>query len=244
MIHLSDLIQQISNGRCESGLESLVAFEMPPCAELCDFPWASSLVRLPYDRCWLEGNAPIIGYSSRTGDNFGQMTTQMGFVATQMADGVYFYAVARSPITKIWGRAIDFAFDYELQSWLGYYVATQEEFSERDSDYVRWVAAFVTLLNCNNIKRINVEPPRALNKARGRRGKMPLYSYWTLDIDLASSRSGSYLGGTHASPRLHLRRGHPRQLRAGKWCWVNPHVVGKKELGIVAKDYRLISPDQ
>ncbi len=46
-------------------------------------------------------------------------------------------------------------------------------------------------------------------------------------------------GGTHASPRLHLRRGHPRQYAPGKYCWVQPCVVGNKAAGMVHKDYAI-----
>jgi hypothetical protein len=43
-------------------------------------------------------------------------------------------------------------------------------------------------------------------------------------------------GGTHASPRVHLRRGHIRRL-PGKNIWVNATIVGNSDLGVVIKDY-------
>lgn len=63
-----------------------------------------------------------------------------------------------------------------------------------------------------------------------------------LDIDLDHAQTDrESMGGTHASPRLHLRRGHARQYAEGKYCWVQPHVVGNKKLGMVHKDYRAIT---
>jgi len=43
--------------------------------------------------------------------------------------------------------------------------------------------------------------------------------------------------GTHASPALHLRRGHARQYSPGLYTWVQPCIVGNKKDGLVHKDY-------
>jgi len=43
--------------------------------------------------------------------------------------------------------------------------------------------------------------------------------------------------GTHASPAMHKRRGHFRQLKSGKVVWVKSSIVGKPENGVVTKDY-------
>lgn len=48
---------------------------------------------------------------------------------------------------------------------------------------------------------------------------------------------GPDLGGTHASPRQHDRRGHYRKLRSGKQVWVKSCKVGKASDGVVFKDY-------
>ena len=47
-------------------------------------------------------------------------------------------------------------------------------------------------------------------------------------------------GGTHASPRVHLRRGHIRKIADGRTVWVQACVVGSKH-GMVLKDYKLRS---
>nr|MCF1501516.1 hypothetical protein [Allorhizobium sp. Av2] len=47
-------------------------------------------------------------------------------------------------------------------------------------------------------------------------------------------------GGSHASPRLHLRRGHLRRLPE-KTVWVRAAMIGAaSETGTVTKDYRLV----
>lgn len=101
------------------------------------------------------------------------------------------------------------------------------------------LAAALSAINCSNVSRIETVAPPKLNAARARRGKPPLYSFYTLQ--LGHARAGSHGGSGQRGPgvRLHLRRGHPRQYRPGEWTWVQPHVVGDKKLGMVAKDYAL-----
>jgi hypothetical protein len=109
-----------------------------------------------------------------------------------------------------------------------------------DTDYAEGffgtLQIFLQALRCVNVERKRVTPPPKLQAARARRGKLPLFSYWTLE--LRPHAEAEQLGGTHSSPRLHLRRGHCREYALGKWCWVQPHVVGNKALGMVHKDYR------
>lgn len=101
---------------------------------------------------------------------------------------------------------------------------------------LRLIAQFLSALHCTNVFRQRHPPSEKLQKARTKRGKAPLFSYWTLQLGQKNER-GESLGGTHASPRVHLRRGHPRQYAPGKYTWVQPHAVGHRELGMVHKDY-------
>ena len=102
------------------------------------------------------------------------------------------------------------------------------------------VLAFLSAINCTNVRRAEHKPDAKLQKARAKRGKQPLFSYWTLELDLSRPESSESLGGTHASPRLHLRRGHARQYAPGKWTWVQPCAVGNKSAGMVHKDYAMV----
>lgn len=67
------------------------------------------------------------------------------------------------------------------------------------------------VLNCENVETVEIAANPKLNKARLAKGKQPFFSYkvLTLSADRQGNRlseAGS-LGGTHASPRMHL---HPR----------------------------------
>jgi len=109
---------------------------------------------------------------------------------------------------------------------------------EQNAYFRQMVFRFLSALNCVNVQRKELSPDSRLQRARAKRKKQPLFSTWTLELNIPPTDTAeSQLGGTHAPPRLHLRRGHPRQYAPGKWCWVQPHVVGDKTIGLVHKDY-------
>lgn len=74
------------------------------------------------------------------------------------------------------------------------------------------------------------------NQRKIAQGKMPTYDWKTVFIK-ASAEKPEGKGGTHASPRLHDRRGHLRRLRNGKNVWVKSHKVGDPSRGAVFHDY-------
>ncbi len=76
------------------------------------------------------------------------------------------------------------------------------------------------------------------NRRKIAQGKQPSYEWRTVVIEPKQARAEG-LGGTHASPRLHDRRGHLRRLRSGKNVWVRAHKVGNAELGTVFHDYEV-----
>jgi len=83
--------------------------------------------------------------------------------------------------------------------------------------------------------------PTRLNKKRAKKGRVPLYEYKVLDIvaDIlqAVPIAKPHQGGTHASPRMHKRRGHVRRLHSGKTTWIRNMIVGKPGTGTVEKEY-------
>lgn len=103
------------------------------------------------------------------------------------------------------------------------------------------VIGLMAALSCTNVVKEHNQPNVALNKKRESRGKHPFSSYYTLKIKTAFNKNPGTKTGSHASPREHLRRGHIRRL-ADKTVWVNSCVVGNHELGIIKKDYALVSP--
>ena len=98
------------------------------------------------------------------------------------------------------------------------------------------------IMGCSNITTQNHPAPAALNKKRIKTGKPPLYEYKTLVLTLdAKSKPGESKGGTHSSPRVHLRRGHIRKLDDARRVWVQACVVVGSGSGMVAKDYKIKS---
>ena len=76
------------------------------------------------------------------------------------------------------------------------------------------------------------------NRRKMQQGKAPTYDWTTVFIEPAKPRSDSK-GGTHASPRLHDRRGHLRRLTTGKNVWVKACKVGDASKGAIFHDYKI-----
>ncbi len=95
------------------------------------------------------------------------------------------------------------------------------------------------VIGCSNVQYRDIEPDHALQRRRAQRGKPPLFGYKILVIHPGRVEAKSdTIGGHHASPRVHLRRGHIRRLPTMS-VWVQPCVVGDKRRGVVIKEYRV-----
>jgi hypothetical protein len=96
-----------------------------------------------------------------------------------------------------------------------------------------------SVINCANVTTVDVPPSPALNKKRQAKGNQPFFSYKVLQLnqDRHAPSGREWAGGHHESPRMHLRRGHPRRLES-KTVWVRASLVGTK-YGFAAKDYEL-----
>lgn len=78
----------------------------------------------------------------------------------------------------------------------------------------------------------------AVNKKRINKGKKPLIEFRLITVDGKKPSLPSIPHGTHASPRLHWRRGHWRTMKkSGKKVWIDPMLVGDEENGKIIKDY-------
>lgn len=95
-----------------------------------------------------------------------------------------------------------------------------------------------SVLNCANITTSEVSTSKILNQKRKKKGKQPFFTYKVLQVSDERKQSGKPgTGGSHASPRMHLRRGHLRRLES-KTIWVRPTMVkAGSTAGVVAKDY-------
>lgn len=116
-------------------------------------------------------------------------------------------------------------------------------YDERNTEFTMLMHAramnLFYILGCSNVETEDNPAPAALNKKRAKAGKYPVLEYKTLVLKIDAPRtSGQASGGTHASPRVHLRRGHVRRLESGRRVWVQACVVGSTH-GMVLKDYRI-----
>lgn len=185
------------------------------------------LVRLPYPLCWFEGQLSSGGES------------RSGLLCEETSDGIEIAVFARNRDRDSWcvmaGLRIKRLSDelFECRQMTGF-----SEFQEVFEQVVDRLGAFLSALNCVNVTREVTKVDKRLQDRRAKRGRRPIFDYWTLMLDLGRSGDRSAdLGGSHRSPRVHLRRGHVRKYLPGKWCWVNAAVVGQKSSGIVHKEY-------
>lgn len=99
-----------------------------------------------------------------------------------------------------------------------------------------------SVLNCENVKTITLNNKPAAGKKLKNQNNQPRFTYKVLQLSddkksYETNRKGAT--GTHASPRMHLRRGHMRR-RNEKLIWVRPTMINAgSEQGIVTKDYQI-----
>jgi len=105
---------------------------------------------------------------------------------------------------------------------------------------INTLLASIILIQSKGIKIETVAPDSKLNKSRIKKGKPPLFEYKTIELSGFTSKKSLGTGnGTHASPRLHFRRGHVRTLPTGVKTAVQACVVGSRENGIISKNYTI-----
>lgn len=105
-------------------------------------------------------------------------------------------------------------------------------------DEVQAVVQACSVINCANVTTAEISAPAALNKKRQEKGKQPFFSYKVLQLSDERREAGKGgAGDSHASPRMHLRRGHLRRLES-RVIWVRPAMVNAgTHAGAVLKDY-------
>jgi hypothetical protein len=107
---------------------------------------------------------------------------------------------------------------------------------------IKPVIGMLILLNSKNcVSTAFTEPAPALNKARVKRGRLPLVSYTNVSISLSrrDSRQASAHGVSAEDIRQHLVRGHFKIRKTGVYWWRN-HIRGAAAAGTVEhKSYRV-----
>ena len=121
---------------------------------------------------------------------------------------------------------------------LKYYQKNKEISKETIMPYFRMVVAIlIRLTQASSGYRCAVQET-FINKKRQAKGKSAMTFDWHLVDIRPVVLKGEGQGGTHASPRLHDRRGHWRTYKAtGKRVWVKDCKVGDASKGMVFKDY-------
>lgn len=107
-----------------------------------------------------------------------------------------------------------------------------------NEDFCDDVMALLSFLNILRCKNVQVEKlvPKKQSKCKS---ALPFDTYHVLTVG-SHEADCQHLGGSHRSPREHLRRGHVRCLQSGKSVWVNAALVSAgRGFGVVTKDYRV-----
>lgn len=114
---------------------------------------------------------------------------------------------------------------------------TGEEFDHHGyGSFCKVVLSLVNALSCSNVKVERSEAGGARKAMK--KGALPFDDYHILTIDTGGKAGGSPgAGGSHRSPREHIRRGHIRRYESGLKVWVNATMVNPGIGGKVHKDY-------
>jgi hypothetical protein len=106
-----------------------------------------------------------------------------------------------------------------------------------ESAFILGVLALLNTVNAH--ERVSSELTK-LNKARVKRGNLPLQDYYLLKV---SQRLKTKLfvksdADSHRELRMHMVRGHWKVRKTGIYFW-HPHFRGDKSKGVIEKDYQL-----
>jgi hypothetical protein len=120
--------------------------------------------------------------------------------------------------------------------------ASAEEIEEDHGAGALW-ALFACLgaLELSALNKKKVEPSPFLNRERMKKGKAPIGVRYVVTVKQGQEHTGTPLGGTHASPVPHHRRGHLRHLANGRVVSVRDCRVGfDDDWTVRRKAYRVL----
>ncbi len=114
---------------------------------------------------------------------------------------------------------------------------------------VAWTA--IAMMNCDNIDTVEHVAPEPFQRARTRRGKRPLVSYRTIQVNVdktpASIATQQLPSVDEHGVARHQKRGHMKDYRKGNglfgkykglWYWGST-IAGSASAGVVVADYQL-----
>lgn len=111
----------------------------------------------------------------------------------------------------------------------------------------RRVMAMVLLGLTEGIATARPTAPKSfINAKRIKKGKRPFFEWTTVVVEpRAVVPDPEPKGGTHASPKPHMRRGHVRRYKSGKVVTIKSMIVNKHKMpeeGFLFHDYRVENP--
>lgn len=130
----------------------------------------------------------------------------------------------------------------KMHGFMGMEQLTKASARDLEGEYF-YVIAMLCLLSARNCVSQTPSDLERLNKARRRRGKLPLLSHSTVTINLSRS-DAARAGRVDASAiemRQHIVRGHFK-IRSGGVYWWRPFLRGNADVGVIKRDgYRVVN---
>jgi hypothetical protein len=123
-------------------------------------------------------------------------------------------------------------------------------------DTVYPLAFVLGLMNCRNVRIVDVDPDKALNRKRREANLPPFVRYQRIDIGPVTRPANAPAAEPHEGEgtALHAVRGHfahfepdrPMFGRPGLHgdFWITPHLRGDFKRGVIESDYNVLPPDQ
>ena len=232
--------------RVEMAATRGVKFISPPSPVLdIDTPMPLSDFRPPYPVTVIEGGlmpgVGVIAIAHDTGEH-----VEINFISyaepglEHLADGKSGWFVAPLMCRIPYSDASAHEYYYmDVKIMLKDAMKGHEIHADSYKSAIRFYAAVCQILANHNVDTSDVEPDAKAARSRRIRGKAPLFTYKTLTIGAPKARQVVRGGGTHASPRSHLRRGFYRTSPKGVRHWVNATMVMGETPGFVHKDYQV-----
>jgi hypothetical protein len=118
-----------------------------------------------------------------------------------------------------------------------------EDERRSQQEFALSVTDFVIRINSPRITDVSpCDDLSTINKKRHKNGKLPLFSYHVVDLNrqvkvgLRAIEIAQRGDDNQGKVRQHWRRGHFKCCRTGVFWW-NPHLAGRADLGVIAKEY-------
>lgn len=110
----------------------------------------------------------------------------------------------------------------------------EQDYHEAGDKVLNFVLGGTVLLMSKDVETVTVPAPDKLNKARERKGRIPIRESRIIKISAHARSNQERAAREFASPRMHWRRGHFRRVREDLIVPVAPTIVGARE-GVIAQ---------